>query len=254
MGSPGAAGLPGRRAVAGSSAAVSSVVSSGRASWLVPAGLLLLSAVPVAAGALRVGDLAGGARATAENARFVAQPVPVVVHIIGASLYSVLGAFQFSPGLRRRAPRWHRATGRLLIPCGLAVAFTGVWMTLFYDLPPADGVVLAGLRIIVGTVMGSAVILGVVAVRRGDIARHRAWMTRAYALALGAGTQLFTHLPYEIAVGKPGEASRAVLMAAGWLINVVVAERIIRARPPGGRRTAAGPPGRRGRGRGTAAD
>ena len=40
--------------------------------------------------------------------------------------------------------------------------------------------------------MGVSIILGLAAIRRRDIVTHRAWMTRAYALALGAGTQAFT--------------------------------------------------------------
>jgi hypothetical protein len=43
-----------------------------------------------------------------------------------------------------------------------------------------------------------------------------------------AGTQVLTHVPWFILVGQPGELTRAVLMAAGWVINLVVAEWIIR--------------------------
>ena len=53
-------------------------------------------------------------------------------------------------------------------------------------------------------------------------------MTRAYALGMGAGTQVLTHLPWFLLVGKPGELARATLMAAGWMINILVAERVIR--------------------------
>jgi hypothetical protein len=57
-------------------------------------------------------------------------------------------------------------------------------------------------------------------------------MTRAYAIGLGAGTQVLTHLPWFILIGKPGESARAVLMGAGWVINVLVAEWIIRRGQP----------------------
>jgi uncharacterized membrane protein YozB (DUF420 family) len=40
--------------------------------------------------------------------------------------------------------------------------------------------------------MGACVLLGLAAIRRRNIAAHAAWMTRAYALALGVGTQAFT--------------------------------------------------------------
>ena len=40
--------------------------------------------------------------------------------------------------------------------------------------------------------MAASIVLGFTAIRRRDIAAHRAWMIRAYALGLGAGTQVFT--------------------------------------------------------------
>lgn len=198
--------------------------------WLVPAGLLLLSAVPVAAGSARVAELSSGAQVTADNARFFAMPLPVVLHIFAASIYCILGAFQFVPALRRRRPGWHRAAGRVLIPCGLLAALTGLWMTLFYDLPPGDGTLLGAIRLVFGTAMIVSIVLATFAIRRRDIAQHRAWMTRGYAIGLGAGTQVFTHVPWLLLVGMPGEFTRAMLMAAGWVINLVVAEWALRRR------------------------
>ena len=107
---------------------------AGSAAWLV-AALLLLSAIPLAAGAFRLTELAGGAEITPANARFFAAPLPVVLHIVGAAVYAILGAFQFAPGFRRRWPGWHRAAGRLVVACGLLVGLSGLWMTLFYPCP-----------------------------------------------------------------------------------------------------------------------
>jgi hypothetical protein len=39
---------------------------------------------------------------------------------------------------------------------------------------------------------------------------------------------VLTHLPWFLLVGKPGESVRAALMGAGWVINLVVAEWVIR--------------------------
>jgi hypothetical protein len=202
-----------------------------RGGWRIPAALIALSLVPSLAGAHRLGELATGAPVTEENARFVAMPLPVVAHIIAAVLFCVLGAFQFAPAFRRRRPGWHRIAGRVLVPAGLVVAVSGMWMAVTYDLPPIDGIVVEVTRLIVGTAMVVALVLAVVLVRRRDIAGHRAWMIRAYALAQGAGTQVFTHLPWVLVIGAPGVGARAVLMAAGWAINIVVAEWIIRGRP-----------------------
>jgi uncharacterized membrane protein len=218
----------GRPASERDKAAAASFVKAG---WLVPTALIMLSAVPVAAGAARLTELTAGAAITPENARFFAAPVPVVLHIVSVSLYSVLGAFQFARGFRRRRPGWHRAAGWLLVPCGIATGLTGLWMTLFYPRPEGDGDLLAGFRLVFGTAMVVSIVLGLAAIRRRDIARHRAWMTRGYAIGLGAGTQALIHVPWFLIVGTPGELPRALLLGAGWMINLAVAERIIRSRP-----------------------
>ena len=73
----------------------------------------------------------------------------------------------------------------------MVVALSALWLTLFH--PRTEGGDLLYLfRLLAGTGMFTSLLLGSMAIRRRDIARHRAWMTRAYALALGAGTQVFT--------------------------------------------------------------
>ncbi len=88
-----------------------------------------------------------------------------------------------------------------------------------------------GIRLMVGSAMVLFICLGFAAIRRRDIARHSAWMMRCYALVLGTGTQALTHLPWFLFPGIQGELTRALLMGAGWIINLVVAEAVIRNRP-----------------------
>src|SRR5687767_16020048 len=66
-----------------------------RAIWLVPAALILLSIIPLIFGVVRLNELARGAEVTPANARFFASPLPVILHIVGAGVYALLGAFQF---------------------------------------------------------------------------------------------------------------------------------------------------------------
>ena len=206
-------------------------MSSTQSDWLVPAVLIALSIVPAVAGTVRLAELAGGGNVTPENARFFAAPLPVVLHIPAVMVYSMLGAFQFSRSFRRRRPGWHRAAGRILIPCGLVAALSGLWMARFYPWPQDDGQALYIERLVFGSAMVASIVLAVDAIRRRDFASHGMWMIRAYAIGMGAGTQVLTHLPWFVLVGaKPGELPRAVLMGAGWAINVVVAEWIIRRR------------------------
>ncbi|MBE7532927.1 MAG: DUF2306 domain-containing protein [Chloroflexi bacterium] len=201
-----------------------------RTEWLVPIGLILLSLVPVLAGAARIAELSGGAEITPDNARFFASPLPVVVHILSVTIYALLGAFQFAPSLRRRKPKWHRTAGRILVPAGLAAALSGLWMTLFYALPESDGALLNMMRLVFGSAMLLSIILGVTAVRQRDFPRHGDWMMHGYAIGLGAGTQVLTHLPWFLLFGVPDEFTKAMLMGAGWVINLAVAEWVIRKR------------------------
>lgn len=195
--------------------------------WPVPTGLILLSLIPVIAGALRLTELTGGAAVTPQNARFFASPIPVVVHIVSVTVYSLLGAFQFVPALRGRRG-WHRIAGSVLIPAGLLAALSGLWMSAFYALP--DGATDVPVRLFFGTAMLVSITLGIVAVRRRDFVRHSAWMTRGYAIGAGAGTQALVISGWLIVVGPPAEPTRALLMAAAWVINLVVAEFVIRRR------------------------
>ncbi|MGY1839254.1 MULTISPECIES: DUF2306 domain-containing protein [unclassified Modestobacter] len=204
--------------------------SDGQRQWWLAGGLVLLSLVPVLAGAVRVTELAGDPAVTAANARFIASPAPVVVHIVSATVYSLLGAFQFVPHIRRRRPGWHRAAGRVLVPAGLVAALSGLWMTLVYARPPADDVLLTPIRLFFGVAMAGCIVLGVLAIARRDVLAHRAWMARGYAIGLGAGTQVLTHLPWVLQGAEPGGTGRVVAMLAGWVVNLAAVEWALRRR------------------------
>jgi hypothetical protein len=130
--------------------------------------------------------------------------------------------------LRRRRPGYHRAAGRTL------VAGSALWRTLMYP-QEGTGHVLYLFRLAFSTAMVASIVLGFAAIRRREIARHRAWMIRAYAIALAAGTQAFT-----VGVGGAlfgdGVLAHDLSIASAWLINLAVAEWAVRRRPAPRRR------------------
>jgi uncharacterized membrane protein len=196
------------------------------------AGLFLLSAVPVVAGTVRIVQLISNDYRPAD-ARFFDAPLPVVIHILASAVFALLGALQIAVGRGNRRPRWHRPVGWAVVPSGLVAGLSGLWMTLFYPWPAGDGVVLYGLRLVFGSAMVVSLGLAVLTILRRDVAGHRAWMLRGYAIGLGAGTQVLTHLVGSALIGgAPNEFERALLMGAGWGINLLIAEWVIRRRTP----------------------
>lgn len=208
-----------------------------RRSWRVPVALIALSVLPLAAGTLRLLQLAGGPAVLPADDRFTALPVALVVHILGAAVFALLGALQLAPRFRRRHRTWHRRSGRVVDAAGFAVAGSALWLTIFYAPQPGTGDLLFVLRLVFAPAMVASLLLGVRAVRRGDIDRHRAWMMRTYAIGLGAGTQVFTEGIAQAVVGT-GELRLDLAKGSAWILNLAVAEWAVR-RPDRQRRLAA---------------
>ncbi|EOQ98486.1 membrane protein, PF10067 family [Leptospira wolbachii serovar Codice str. CDC] len=196
--------------------------------WII-GSLLFLSLVPSIAGVIRFLQIMKGDVYTVENQRFFNDPIPVIIHIIAVVFFSILGAFQFAPGFRKKHIVWHRMSGRFLVCLGLTSALSGLWLTLVYPRVPTDGDWLFGIRLVVGIWMTLCIIAGFFFVLKKKISLHSHWMIRGYAIGMGAGTQVFTHLPWFILVGgDPSGIPRDLMMGAGWFINFLFAEWIIR--------------------------
>jgi uncharacterized membrane protein len=197
------------------------------ATWRVPIALVALGTVPVVAGGLRLVEVSGAAATMPSDARYAASPWPVVVHIVSSTVFAMLGAFQFAPRLRQRRHSWHRRTGRILVVAGFAVALSALWLNQFFPKAGATREVLYPLRMVFGVALMVTLVLAFVAVRRRDFARHRTWMIRAYAIALVAGTQVFT-LGFGGMIFGHEDLTTALLMVSAWGINLSVAEWAIR--------------------------
>jgi hypothetical protein len=114
----------------------------------------------------------------------------------------------------------------------MAVATSALWMALFYERQPGTGELAFLFRLAFGSGMAACIVLGFSAIRRGEVLTHQAWMTRAYAIALAAGTQTFT-LAVGPAIFGSGALTRDLSLGAGWVVNLAVAELVIHrsARP-----------------------
>jgi Predicted membrane protein (DUF2306) len=202
-------------------------MSTRQRSWPVPVALAALSAIPLTAGTLRLIQLAGGPGVIPADHRFAGFPIALVVHILGATMFALGGILQVAPRFRRRHPVWHGRAGRVVAVAGMLVATSALWITLFYEAQPGTGDLLYVLRLVFGSAMAACLVLGIAAVRRGDIATHRAWMMRASAIGLAAGTQVFTE-GIGGAIFGTGVLAADLAKGAGWAINLAVAEWALR--------------------------
>jgi uncharacterized membrane protein len=193
--------------------------------------LIALSVIPALGGAARLMSVATDTVVTEDNARFLQAPTAVVVHALSATLYSLLGAFQFTRGYRARWPAWHRRAGKVLALAGLSTGLTGLWMTVFYKIPTGmQGPLLYGVRLAVGSGLVACIAIAWSSILKRQVARHEAFMIRAYALAQGAGMQAVVLLPWILSTGESTGLTRDLLMTLAWLINLVAAELVIRQR------------------------
>lgn len=207
------------------------MTSLNKSDWVILIGLLLLCFVPVIGGLFRLTELTIGTKLEflPSNPRTELSPAPVVFHLISSVIYSIFGAFQFLSSIRKRHPNWHRLSGRMLICTGIVSSVSGLWMTHFYAFPESlQGSLLYQVRMLVGVSMVTFILFGISAVRQRKIAQHQAWMIRAYALGLGAGTQVLIAIPWLLTHGEPTGMTRDVLMTTAWIVNITVAEYIIK--------------------------
>ena len=193
--------------------------------------LVLLALIPVLIGAAILTSMHQGTLNAftheADIIRRASYPWAVIGHIIGGSAMLMLGLLQFSARLRRRFPAWHRWSGRALVAAGAYFALSGLWMNASPHAQP-DSWLHDAAQDIVAPVFLTVLALGVVAIRRGDVAGHRAWMLRVYAITLGTATQTALLLPMVLLFGPPVGLKVDLAFISGLLINLVVAEWIIR--------------------------
>ena len=123
--------------------------------WL-PFGLIALVVIPAAGGVARLVELSGGPTNLPAKPHVTESPLPLILHIIAALAFALLGAFQFSPRLRRRRRRWHRLSGRVVVALGFVVALTALWLNQITPRPTSGAQLLYLFRLAAGRAWRSA--------------------------------------------------------------------------------------------------
>jgi uncharacterized membrane protein len=117
---------------------------------------------------------------------FAHYPVLTLIHIVPGLLFMILGPFQFNSTIRARYPRWHRVNGRIFLICSLVIGISALVMS--FGMPAIGGVNQAAATIVFGTFFLFALCKAFWHIRRREIALHREWMIRAFAVGLAVAT------------------------------------------------------------------
>ncbi|MEM9549445.1 MAG: DUF2306 domain-containing protein [Bacteroidota bacterium] len=142
-------------------------------------------------------------------------------HIFSSGFVLFFGAFLFSPYVLRKCARLHRTLGKLYVgfilllsaPSGLVMAFYangGFWVQLSF--------------IILAPLWWSSTYLGLSAIRRGDIRKHKKWMIRSYALTLSAiSLRAYQTVLGQVEIIEP-EYQYLFISWASWIGNLLIVE------------------------------
>ncbi|MEV4847678.1 DUF2306 domain-containing protein [Micromonospora matsumotoense] len=201
-----------------------------RSAWLMFIAAIIISLVLVSP-YLRL-DIDGSRLDMSGNLHYAL----LVAHIFTAAVAIVLGPLQFMSKVRARRTL-HRTIGRAYLLAGvLPSAVTAIPVALWSGriVTQVGLVVAAALWLVTGG-------LAYRAARRRDFIGHRDWMMRNYALTFLAVTSriltpllLLAQLPF-VGDGTGPVAERVqslipVGQTLGWIVNLVVAETLIRRR------------------------
>lgn len=173
-----------------------------------------------------------------DSAHLAVAPVAWFLHVLAGAAFGLSGPLNFVLALRRRFGRLHRVTGWIFFGSAAALGLSA--LSLLLSVEPQRTPVVDIARGVFGVALLVATGKAIAAIRRRDIAGHRAWVIRAYAIGMGLGTVALVFFPVYLVTGQPptGLASD-LLFAASWAINIGFAEWVIRRLNPTIRRVPA---------------
>ena len=185
--------------------------------------ILLLSSLAIAAYALGLASVPELRRLASPLAVQLVNAAPVIAlaHFGGGGIALATGVLQFAQRLRLQRPSLHRWLGRLYVVAVLLAGISGMIMAV-----RSEGGMIA--RAGFGTLAALwlwTTLQAYRAIRARQIALHRAWMWRSFALTLAAVT-LRIYLPLGGLIGVPFASAYAAIAWLCWVPNLLIAMRL----------------------------
>jgi uncharacterized membrane protein len=154
------------------------------------------------------------------KAKFIAHPLGVYLHVFAAAVALLTGPFQFSTRLRSARIQLHRWMGRAYLGLGVLIGgLSGLYISQF-----AFGGAIASLGFATLAVFWLYTGLrAFLAIRRREIAEHRKWMVRNFALSFAAVT-LRLYIPASQIAGVDFAVAYPAIAWLCWVPNLLIAE------------------------------
>lgn len=149
------------------------------------------------------------------NTGFLEHPVVVGSHVVLGAGYLVFAPFQFVAGVRRRWPAYHRAVGRGLVACGIALGASAFFIATVIHYSGWPERVVNGFFALYFTL---SLVLAFGHARARRIERHREWMIRAFSIGLVISTMRLIFVPALFAFGPASPELAADLSILSFTI------------------------------------
>ena len=160
--------------------------------------------------------------------RFRDHRLPTLGHVLAGGVFLLFIPFQLSRPVRARFPAFHRWTGRVLIVLAMAAGVSALYFGLGMPFGgSAEAVVVA----LVGAWLFASLGRAWIAIRRGDVERHREWMLRAVAACIGVSVVRLVGAAVDVTLTPNGVRTVDAFVIAlwiGWTATFVVTEWWIR--------------------------
>jgi uncharacterized membrane protein len=140
-------------------------------------------------------------------------------------MFGVLGPLQFARTLQARFGGLHRMLGRVFVFAGLGLGLSGLSLLVRVDSVATPLLDIA--RAAFGAALIGALVLGIRAARGRNIALHRAWMIRSYALGMGGPTVALVMFPIYLAGGPVTGLVSDLVFVGWWLVTLAISEWVI---------------------------
>ncbi len=160
--------------------------------------------------------------------RYIDHPYLSMLHLAAGAGFLILAPLQTHARMRRALPRVHRALGRTATALAVVSAVAICIMVIVF--PAIGGLLTQVVTIALNMAICAALTIAIAAARSRNIKLHRAFMIRAYAIALSVATARVFIWAAETALGLPFGSSFTIASGLGVVVNLAVTELYLHAK------------------------